>query len=410
MKTQSYNRIKWEILFILIFCYVFIYCGRQNFGFAIIGIQQTFQLSTLDTGIIGAGMLLFYGIGQAINGALADKYSARLLITVGMLFSFVLNILTSFATGFWGIMIPWCLNGYAQSLGFASGTKIITNWFNKRERGKAFGLYLAASGFSSMVAFLVCILVLSYCNWIWLFRLPPLLLVISGLIFYFYARDTPQELGFNTVTNTQIQTKTSNYVQVLKNIRFQIASITMAFISIARYGLLFWVPAIYMSNGHDYWSSLALPFGMAIGCIITGYISDNFFNSNRIIPIIIFMIAAALGTFILYEIPEQYIFSKMFLLFFIGLFVYGPQALLFALCPELLGNASAATGVGIMNAYAYGFSAISEVLIGYLIQTTHNYTIVYFLIAVCCILASVSSLFIIKNVWQPELDSEPQTP
>lgn len=409
MKLTSYNRKKWEILIILVLCYMFIYCGRQNFGFAIIGMQRTYHLTTLDTGIIGAGMLLFYGIGQAINGALADKHSARILITLGMFFSFIFNIVTSFASGFWGFLIPWCFNGYAQSLGFASGGKIITNWFSKRERGKAFGLYLAASGFSSVVAFLVCIIVLYYYNWPWLFRLPPLLLVISGLFFYIYARDTPQEFGYvsNNVTNVTIHT--SNYMYVLSNWRFHIASLTMAFTSIARYGLLFWLPAIYLSVNHDYWSSLALPLGMAMGCIITGYISDMVFNSNRIIPIIVFMLAAALTTFILYEIPNEYTLTKMSLLFFVGIFVYGPQSLLFALCPELLGNANAGTGVGIMNAYAYGFSAASEVLIGYLIHKTHNYMIVYFLVGICCILACVSSLFIIKNFWEQDKELQMQT-
>lgn len=405
MKKMFINK-QWQVLTLLIFCYVFIYCGRQNFGFAIIGIQHSFHLSTFDTGMIGAGMLLFYGIGQAINGSLADKYSACNLITIGMIFSFILNFITSFATGFWSLLLPWCLNGYAQSLGFASGGKIITNWFKTNDRGKAFGLYLAASGFSSMVAFLVCIFVLKYFDWPWLFRMPPLLLIVSGFIFYLNASDSPpQQIN---IIQPEKKNQTSNYLIVLKNLRFQIACLTMALTSIARYGLLFWLPAIYISTGHDYWSSLALPFGMAIGCIITGYVSDNVFNSNRIIPTIIFMFAAAITTIFLYEMPDGYTIIKIILLFLIGIFVYGPQALLFALCPEILGNTHAGTGVGIMNAYAYGLSAFSEIVIGYLIQTTNNYKIVYFLVMISCLLASMTSMFIIKKFWQQTPSYQPQ--
>src|SRR5690349_1797554 len=130
MDSKHFDRTKWKILSALLFCFFFYYCGRQNFGFAILGIQQSLHLTPTDTGLISAGMLLSYGIGQAINGSLGDKYGARILVTLGALFSVVFNIVASFATGFWGLLIPWCLIGYSQSLGFAPGSKIITNWWD----------------------------------------------------------------------------------------------------------------------------------------------------------------------------------------------------------------------------------------------------------------------------------------
>lgn len=395
---RSFAHAKWSVLFALILCYLFIYCGRQNFGFAMLGIQDTLNLNSTDTGIISAGMLFCYGLGQAINGNLADKFSARKLLTFGLLLSVVFNLITSFATGFWGLMVPWCFNGYVQSLGFTSGSKIISNWWDQKDRGKAFGLFLAASGLSSVVAFMVSIMVLHYFSWLWLFRLPVILIFISTLIFYIIARDHPQELGFSpnlpiVQPNMSMRSK-ERYYHVFSNYHFQLSSLSMGFCSVARYGLLLWLPLIYLGNSNDPIITIALPLGMALGCIASGTISDKLFHTNRIKPVILFMLIGAALTTILYFIPTNHIMVSLVLLFLTGFFIYGPQAPLFALCPDLLGAGCTATGIGIMNAYAYLFSAIGEALIGYSIQVTHQTAIVYMIVTGACLLSAFAAMMV----------------
>jgi OPA family glycerol-3-phosphate transporter-like MFS transporter len=402
MQDKRFVRAKWTILFALMFCYFFYYCGRQNFGFAILGMQQTLHLTTTDTGLISAGLLLAYGVGQAVSGSFGDKYGARNLLTIGAILSVLFNVIASFATGLWSLLIPWCLNGYVQSLGFAPGSKLITEWWEKSERGKAFGLYLSASGVASVVAFAVCIYVLRYFDWRWLFRLPVIFLFVSAIIFYCIARDKPEDLGFPPLHHDDVQqkqvslTSAARYRLVFTNVQFQLASLAMGFCSVARYGLLIWVPVIYLGKdgAHSSWMTIALPIGMALGTIAAGSISDKLFHSDRIKPTLLFMTLAALLTVALYFTPVEQTGLAMLLLFFIGFFVFGPQSALFALCPELLGNACASTGTGIMNAYGYAFSAVGEALIGYLIHYTGNVSITFVVVAVSCCLSVVMAYFV----------------
>jgi OPA family glycerol-3-phosphate transporter-like MFS transporter len=400
MRDKEFVRAKWRMLWALMFCYFFYYCGRQNFGFAILGMQQTLHLTTVDTGLISAGLLLSYGVGQALNGSIGDKYGARKLLTIGAIFSVILNIVASFATGFWGLMIPWCLNGYFQSLGFAPGSKLITDWWEKKERGKAFGLYLSASGIASIIAFAVCIWVLRYFDWRWLFRLPVVFLLISSIIYYYVARDKPEDLGFpplpSDITADQVaMSLRERYRVVFTNVHFQMASLSMGFCSVARYGLLIWVPVIYLgqSSSHSAWTTIALPLGMALGTIAAGSVSDKLFDSDRIKPTMLFMALATLLTAILYFTPADYPGAAMVLLFFIGFFVFGPQSALFALCPELLGSACTSTGTGIMNAYGYAFSAAGEALIGWLIHYTGHLTVTFVVVAIACFLSVVTAYY-----------------
>jgi OPA family glycerol-3-phosphate transporter-like MFS transporter len=348
--------------------------------------------------------LLAYGVGQAVSGSFGDKYGARNLLTLGAILSVFFNVMASFATGFWSLLIPWCLNGYVQSLGFAPGSKLITEWWDKSERGKAFGLYLSASGVASVVAFALCISVLRYFDWRWLFRLPVIFLFVSALIFYCIARDKPEDLGFQPLNNDVQQTlfaltTKERYRLVFTNVRFQLASLSMGFCSVARYGLLIWVPVIYLGKdgAHSSWMTIALPIGMALGTIAAGSISDKIFHSDRIKPTLLFMTLATLLTIALYFTPVEHTWLAMLLLFFIGFFVFGPQSALFALCPELLGNACASTGTGIMNAYGYGFSAVGEALIGYLIHMTNNVSITFVVVAVSCFLSVLAAYFVMPK-------------
>ena len=170
------------MLFVVMFCYLFFYTGRQNFGWAIQGISLEFNVTKQYIGWAGAAMLWAYGIGQFINGNLADKYGARRMMVIGGLLSFLMNWATSYATAYWMIVTFWALNGFCQSLGWAPGSRLVANWWGSKERGKAFGFYLFAAGCSSVLIYLLSIIMLENyeLNWRWLFRLPVLLFLLSN--------------------------------------------------------------------------------------------------------------------------------------------------------------------------------------------------------------------------------------
>jgi OPA family glycerol-3-phosphate transporter-like MFS transporter len=118
----------------------------------------------------------------------------------------------------------------------------------------------------------------------------------------------------------------------------------------------------------------------------------------------LFMALATVLTMVLYFTPADYAWTAMILLFLLGFFIFGPQSALFALCPELLGNACASTGTGIMNAYGYAFSALGEALIGYLIQVTKHVEITFVVVAIACCLSVITAYFAMpKKVLKPGL-------
>jgi OPA family glycerol-3-phosphate transporter-like MFS transporter len=366
-------------------CYLFYYTGRQTFGFAMPGIERDLGIDKEALGLISMVMLWAYAGGQMINGNLGDKFGGRRMMCLGAVASFLLNWLTSFGVGFRSLAAAWGLNGLAQSMGFAPGSRLVSNWFATRERGRAFGLFVLAAGTSSVLSYVTSLVVLDvlHLNWRWIFRLPVALMLLGGVVVWLVARDRPSAAGFQDLSDEGTEevkeakplvteTAWQRYRVALTNGRLLLAGLAIGFQNAVRYGLLIWVPVYFLGEKFkDYplgkWISVALPVGMALGALTNGWISDRFCNSRRSGVIALFMILAAVAAMGMYLLPPGHALGIP-VLFLAGFFAYGPQSAFWALAPDLLGRERAGTAVGVMNFFAYAMAGLAEPFIGRMVQ------------------------------------------
>ena len=251
--SKSFRRMQWRMLLAAMFCYLFFYTGRQTFGFAITGMQEEFGLSKQTLGWVSTGMLWAYAIGQAINGNLGDKYGGRRMMSAGAILSCGANWVVSFASGLTSLFVPWALNGYFQALGWAPGSRLLSNWWAVSERGKVYGFYVFAAGCASILSYVTSLVVIDvlHLEWRWIFRLPVLLMLAGGICFYLIAREKPEDMGYAPVdtgvaneqdkihesSDGQQESSRQRYLAVLKNPRVAIAAVALGFQNAARYGL-----------------------------------------------------------------------------------------------------------------------------------------------------------------------------
>jgi len=411
-----FRRAQWRMLFAVMFCYLFFYTGRQTFGFAIPGLQKEFGFSKETLGWASAALLWCYAIGQAINGNLADKLGGRKVMTAGAILSCLANWVVSFATGLASLMIPWGINGYFQALGWAPGSRLLSNWWGTSERGKVYGFYVFAASCASILSFVTSIVVVGvlHLDWRWIFRLPVLLMLVGGITLYLVVRERPEDLGFespeNGVANQNDkhhgaagdeETSWQRYSAVLRNVPLLVASVSVGFMNAARYGLIVWVPVHFLganwSKASDglidpKWISVALPIGMALGALCNGWVSDKLFGANRSKPIVLFMVLGALASAAMFSLHAGML--AVGALFLAGFFVYGPASSFWALCPDLVGAKRAGTATGVMNFVAYLFAGLSEPLIGRMMDQTGSTSQVFVIVATCCVLSAVTAIFV----------------
>ena len=404
MIHTKFRRDQWKMLFVMMFCYMFFYTGRHNFGWAAKAMATELHVSYTMIGWVSFSMLIGYALGQLINGNLADHFSPRIMIPLGGILSVGCNILISFAHTYPLILCLWAINGYAQSMAWAPGSRLISNWWGKEEKGKAFGFYTMAAGISSVITFLLSVILLQQgWNWRWLFRIPVALLFIGVVIFYFIARNKPSDKGYeNLSSDTDVLENThwkEHYKVVFSNRTFLIACLAIGFESMARYGFLFWVPIHYLgkdwkANPQYLWVTVLMPIGMAIGGVTFGQLSDTLFRGNRILSIRLGMVICSIIAILIYLLPVSSLLPGGILMFLAGFFVYGPQANFWPLSPDLLGEKYVGTGIGIMNMCAYVFAALGEPILGSVIDKTKQTGSVFIVITVLCILSALVISFV----------------
>lgn len=387
------------MLLLTMFCYLFFYTGRHNFGWAAHDLAETLQVSYTKIGWISFTMLAGYALGQLINGNLADRLSPRHMIAIGGLLSAGTNILISFSGSFTVILVLWGFNGYFQSMAWSSGSRIISNWWRDGNRGLAYGLYTMSAGLSSVITYLFSIMLVTD-NWRNLFRIPVLFLALAVVIFFVFVRNAPEGQQPDAPVAGKADWK-SGYAAALGNSQFLIVCLSLGFQSMARYALIFWLPLFFLGaadrHGSDsVWISVLLPVGMAAGAISFGIISDRIFRSNRMFSICAGMLACCVLSVLIYTLDVHNGIAMGILVFCAGFFAYGPQANFWPLAGELLGLQFVGTGTGIMNMVAYVFAAVGEPVMGALIDRTGDKAVIFPAVSLITLLSAVTILWAVR--------------
>lgn len=420
-QRSKFTRARWRMLLAVMFCYLFYYTGRQTFGFAIPGIEKELGIDKATLGWISAVMLWCYALGQAINGNLGDKFGGRRMMSLGAILSCGFNWLTSMGTGFMSLALPWGVNGYVQAMGWAPGSRLLSNWWGTKQHGTVYGLYVFAAGLSSVLSFVTSLLIVDTLklDWRWIFRLPVLLLGLAGVLFYLVVRERPEDMGFAPIDaetgeagaegpgaaameEAGVQeTSRERYLGVITNMPFMLGCVAIGFQSLARYGLIIWVPVYFL--GKDWaagaggvnakWITLALPIGMAAGALVSGWVSDRLPGARRSIVIALALTLAGLTSFTMWFLHGQQV-AGICVLFLCGFFTYGPQSLFWALCPGLLGRHRTGTGTGVMDTFAYVFAGLGSPFIGSMMQRYDSPGVVFVVVGAAAFTAAALSLFI----------------
>ncbi len=408
----TFNQYKWRALIGVTFCYLFYYTGRQTLGFAVAGIQHDFGFSKYEIGWISATMLWCYAAGQFVNGNLGDKLGGKVMMILGALLSLGANWVFSFGHTFLFFLVVWGLNGYFQSMGFAPGSRLLSNWWDGQHRGFVYGVYVGFSGFSSVLAFVLPVLILGtlHLDWPWVFRLAPLSMLLGVLVLYLFVKERPDGKGDEVATDGRKEaiadagdnlTSLQRYALVLKNWRLYVTGGAIGFQNAARYALVVWVPVHFL--GTDWktsstlidpkWITVALPVGMALGSLSNSWISDVLFQGKRYLAIVSYMVLATVTAITMMFVPHGSMVGIV-LLFLCGFFVFGPASSFWALCPDLFGRRAAGTATGVLNTMSYAFAGLGEPLVGHLIDVTGNTAVIFPVVATLCAISAVCSLMI----------------
>lgn len=395
---KLFNKNAWIVLLAFSLLYCMLYCGRLNLSYAMPAMMAEEGWTELDLGILSSVLFWTYGIGHLFNGRLGEIFGVNKFIIAGMFLSAAANVLIGFQSSIVIIAILWGFNGYFQSMLWSPGIALLANWWPGNRRGFATGFANAFSGFGQVCAALavsLAFVIMPGMGWKAGFVVPAIIMVIAGLIYLFFAKDSPKKIGLeefkdpNAKKNAQDEElkklvaekgKLFPYLYLLKQWRFDLWLLIIAGASICRYGLLTWVPTYYVQEfGVDVkdgaLGTVLLPLGMAFGTLIIPWISDKFFSENRL-PMVIICAAVAGCTVFLFKGVEPG-FAAGALLFIAGFFIYAINGLVWAYATDVGGRAFAGTAAGILDCCAYLGASVQAIFFGSVLTNSGNWTLVF---------------------------------
>jgi len=291
---------------------------------------------------------------------------------------------------------------------------LLSNWWGQKNRGFVYSFYVGTSGFSSVLAYFLPIVILGSLglNWRWIFRLSVLLMLFGAIVMFLVVREKPEDLGLAQPADERApgetmdepaaaQASLSRYRAVLSNWRLYAAGLSIGFQNAARYALLVWIPVHFLGPNwksagaviDPTWITVALPIGMALGASTNSWLSDILFQSRRYPAIITYMVLAAVIAIAMGFVPHGSPLG-IFGLFLCGFFVFGPASSFWALCPDIFGRHLAGTATGVLNFISYACAGLGEPLIGRFMDHTGDTSVIFPVVAALCVGSALSALLI----------------
>lgn len=423
--------LNWFVIGLL---YAAFYTCRYNFRFATPGLEREFGFTTFQiTGMLSAWSIA-YGTGQLVNGLLTDRIGGKTAMLIGAVGTIVINLIfgfASFAGTFSTFAAIWLMNGYVQSFGTPGMVKMNAAWFRRTERGTFAGIFgfmiqlgqVMINNLAPVIlaGFTVGVFVVAKGDWHWLFRIPPLIVVVATVLLIIFVKETPEEAGYPGVIEADESGNTSARV-----------SLRESFTTIFTHPLVWFYAIAYGCTGavrnssdqlmilyfHDQlklnmeekpaavlWTVNLMPLVAVLGSFTAGIVSDKFFKGHRspvamtlyfVESVVIMTAAIVIATGVVGPTPIGIFIGCMFLVL-VALTANSTHAIVGAAAPmDIGGRKMAGFASGVVDSFQYYGTAIALPFTGWLIDR-FGWGVWYPTMASFGIIGGCSMLFVMRK-------------
>jgi MFS transporter, OPA family, sugar phosphate sensor protein UhpC len=386
-------------------------------------IMKEFGWTAQVMGIMITGYHIGYASGQFVNGALCDKWRAKSVMIIGLLATIILNVLFGFSSSIFIMSLLWTLNGYAQSAGWPSVIKGMSNWFSLHERGKVMAPWGSCYTIGDVAATALAAFIIghtakhtivnpvgqtvTYAEWQWVFWICAMVLALITVIVFIIFKDKPEDVGLQIHQEqrlTQGPTPAEAPVSIMDNVREIIGQgpvwvLAMSYFGIKfiRYTFMFWsVTFLTMERGMatdtaGYYSTLFAFVGL-FGTMVASYLSDKVFASRRAPICAIMLLGLMVSLFFFNKAPNSLIPVAMGL---VGFMTYGPDFVISAVAVMDFGSRKrAATTAGFVNGMGSIGQIFSGWLVGWIVGNMGWQAVFYFMIFI-----ALACSLLIASLW-----------
>src|SRR5580693_4227044 len=196
MANSGTTHVRWLLIFWLFILSAVSYLDRVNISIAGGSIASSYNLTDVQLGKIFSSMLVGYALFQTLAGRLADRFGARRVLTMGVIWWGIFTSLTALVPANWsGALLAFMavrfFLGAGEAVIYPSANQFIARWIPVRERGVANGWIFAGVGAGAgLTPPLITSLMIHY-GWRLSFWVCAFLGFVAAATWFIIARDMP---------------------------------------------------------------------------------------------------------------------------------------------------------------------------------------------------------------------------
>ncbi len=189
MSTPRLKTVQRVALVMLVISGAINYVDRVALSIANPLIRQDLGLSVGEMGVLLSVFLWSYAFSQLPVGIMVDRIGARTLLGAGLLVWSVAQAASGLVTTMGQFVWTRVFLGIGESPQFPLGARVVRDWFNVRDRGKATGVFNCTSTLGPAIAPPLLTFVMLALDWRTMFVLLGAAGVVTAIVWFIVYRD-----------------------------------------------------------------------------------------------------------------------------------------------------------------------------------------------------------------------------
>jgi ACS family hexuronate transporter-like MFS transporter len=405
LSSSAVGGFRWVICTLLLLGVTKNYMDRQVLGVLKTTLQHDLGWNEIDYGNLIFAFQTAYAIGMLLMGRLIDRVGTRLGYALAMAFWSLASMGHAIASSLSGFIIARSALGLGEAGVFPASIKCVAEWFPKKERSLAIGIFNAGSNVGAIVTPLVVPWITVHWGWRWAFLMTGSL-GFAWLVLWWWLYRKPEE-------HSRLSTRELQYIcsdrspPVVRISWLNLAAYRQTWAFIAGKFLidpiwwfyLFWIPDFLQRSHGLSLIHIGLPIVVIyviadVGSVAGGWFSSRLIKNGKSINFARKMTMLLCALCILPVMTVYRMESLWGAVLIIGLAAGGHQgfsANLFALSSDVFPSQAVGSVVGMGGmAGAIGGMLIAKI-VGYTLQWTGSYMVPFFIagsaymVALACI-------------------------
>jgi ACS family hexuronate transporter-like MFS transporter len=388
---------RWRILVLLFFATTINYIDRQVIGILKPYIAEDLGWSESDYGYIVTAFQIAYAIGLIITGRFLDKFGTRVGYVWAIVVWSISAIAHAAARSFAGFAASRFALGLGESANFPAAVKSVAEWFPKKERAFATGLFNSGSTIGAITAPIIVTGVTLTLGWRWAFIITGSLGVI-WIFFWLAWYQVPEKHPdisteeLNYIIQDDEDTESGYKIRWLNLLRYKqtVAICSTRFLSDwVWWFFLFWIPDYLNKSFRIDLREVVLPLIIiyavsTVGGIGGGWLSSKFIRSGKSID---FARKNAILICAMIVLPVMLVSQTQNLWVAVGLIALaaaghqGWASNIFTIVSDIYPKKAVGTMVGLSGFAGAAGGALSASFVGLILESTGSYFLIFLVVS-----------------------------